>query len=61
MQLQTCCFDDIVNDFHWDMLVTYESHGTSLIEKFIKFLRSLNHFLLRIPAVGEGDVFNVFL
>lgn len=58
---QTCCFDDIVNDLHWDLLVTYESNRPSLTEKFIKLLGSLNHFLLWVSVVGERDVFHLFL
>lgn len=61
VRLQTCCFDDILNDFHWDLLITDKSHWASLIEKLIKFLGSRNHFLLRIPGVGEWDVFHTFL
>lgn len=59
--LQTCCFDDIINDFHGYLLITYESDRPPFIEKFIKFLGPLNHFLFRIPGVGEWDMFNIFL
>ena len=59
--VQTCCFDDIINDLHWDLFVTYESNRPSLIEKFIKLLGSFNHFLLWVSGVGEWDMFHLFL
>lgn len=59
--LPTCCFDDVIDDFHRDWLTADKPDRASLIEEFIEFLRSRLHFLLWVPGVRERDVLHTLL